>query len=141
MSESYYGNFQLVDLLIRCIHVMNDMNHIILYALMVSLLTCIQVQAESSKFNSDVMKYEEKIFEKMLCAMYLLPYQFTKAGDIIHLISVADYHRALLIVSRTLTDALLKSRWVDACHIREANGLLEAAVKLRHESLFRDCLA
>jgi hypothetical protein len=116
---------------------------IIYYVLIDSLLTCIREQADSTKFDSDKQKYEEEIFEKMLCAMYLLPYHFENVEDFIHLNSVADYYRALPIVSGTLTDALLqhKSRWIDAVHMREEPfGLLEAAAKLGHESLFRDCL-
>jgi hypothetical protein len=88
------------------------------------------------------MKYEEEIFEKMLCAMYLLPYQFTMADDIIHLTSITEYYPALPIVSRTLTDALLKSPCINCFFMRrKVNQLLESAVKLRHEYLFRDCLA
>jgi hypothetical protein len=60
------------------------------------------------------MKYEEEIFEKMLCGMYLLPYKFTMADDINHLTSIADYYRALPIVSRTFTDALLKSPCINS---------------------------
>jgi hypothetical protein len=80
----------------------------------------------------------------MLCAMYLLRYQFDWVEDIIRLTSIADYYRALPAVSRTLTDALLRheSHCIDALHVKEEPfGLLEAAAKLRHESLFRDCLA
>jgi hypothetical protein len=71
-----------------------------------------------------------------------LPYTFSDIEDIIRLTSISDYYRALPIVSRTLTDALLKSACVKYIYDDDnTHRLLEAAAKLRHESLFRDCLA
>jgi hypothetical protein len=84
--------------------------------------------------------HEIKLFEKLLCAIYLRPYKIESCAELTCLTSLADYYCALPILSRTLDSALyisfdfVESIWCNPCEV------FVAAAKLRNALLFRDCL-
>jgi hypothetical protein len=85
-------------------------------------------------------KTEEAAFKKLLCAIYVLPYRIENAKVLTSLAEIADYYRALPIVSRTLSYALHDSQAFIRSIKCDPRRVFEAAAKLRHKVLFKDAL-
>jgi hypothetical protein len=90
---------------------------------------------------------EVDAFQRLLCAMYSLPYQVLTFAELERLTNTAEFYGALRIVSYTLSNALLDSPIFTPStrgdehgteFIREAREILFLAKKLRHAVLFRD---
>jgi hypothetical protein len=89
---------------------------------------------------------EEQLFEKLLRAMYNMPYDIYDSKELLRLTEIADYYCALRIVSCTL-HAGQRFLWrqknppiIHKIGVREIPELFSAAVKLRNKPLFEDCL-
>ncbi|KAF8865233.1 hypothetical protein BDZ45DRAFT_668679 [Acephala macrosclerotiorum] len=92
-----------------------------------------------STYQGDI-KAETTTFEKLLCAIYTRPYQIEGAKELLLLTDLADYYRALPILSRTLDGALINSPMLCGNIQHSATELFVAAAKLRNPLLFRECL-
>ncbi|CZR55360.1 uncharacterized protein PAC_05247 [Phialocephala subalpina] len=101
--------------------------------------------------NSDILKLKEnkieqiKAFENLLSVTYGTTYQLTgkkskgKAAQIVLMTEMADYYRSLPVLSHSLENVLLQGN-IRVYHPSSAKALFDAACKLRHPVLFRDCL-
>jgi hypothetical protein len=84
--------------------------------------------------------YQQHLFKTLLCAIYNKPYTFRSADELLDLTKMADYYRALPILSRTLDGAMVNSPYLMEDIKGSASALLVAAVKLRNALLFRECV-
>jgi hypothetical protein len=92
------------------------------------------------KFKGNA-KIEAELFKTLLCAIYNRPYTVKNTKFLVALTELADYYRALPVVSRTLSDALLDSRtFVNQMQVDEPYLICESAARLHHKVLFRDAL-
>ncbi|TGO37558.1 hypothetical protein BHYA_0094g00210 [Botrytis hyacinthi] len=98
----------------------------------------------------DGLKEEIEAVRKLLCAIHSRNYKIETTDELERLTHLANYYRALPVVSGTLTGALFKSSMFEAstptygakdckCH-DESVSLLLLARKLRHGVLFREYL-
>ncbi|KAF4635670.1 hypothetical protein G7Y89_g2430 [Cudoniella acicularis] len=100
--------------------------------------------------KAQITSMEIENFRILLCAMYNRPYQIDDTVRLFGLVRVADFYRALPVVSSTLTGALVNSR---IFHLKTENliskdfkshfqlcapQILALAKKLRHSALFRE---
>jgi hypothetical protein len=87
---------------------------------------------------------QASVFNKLLGALYLEPYSLDAAAELNALTELADNYCMLRVVSRTLDGVLAGSSAIiftmGSDSGRTARLLLPAAVKLRHQPLFSDCI-
>lgn len=74
-------------------------------------------------------------FRKLLCAIHGRPYKIRDTSELRNLTELADYYRSLPAVPRSVLLPLLQAR-LDIKN--DASTLIDIAVKLRHEVLFRE---
>lgn len=74
-----------------------------------------------------------------MSAIYNEPY-LVRGSEFVKMIKFADYYRCLRIVSRTIGENFYKNANFAVALIDHSADFIEGAVKLRNETLFRDCL-
>ncbi|CZR55435.1 uncharacterized protein PAC_05323 [Phialocephala subalpina] len=85
-------------------------------------------------------KHQERCFHKLICAIYTRPYVIYSFKCLQTLVELADYYRALPIVSRTLDSVLLNGDKRNICVREDCYDILALAAKLRNKLLFREAL-
>jgi len=93
---------------------------------------------------SGIKEGEQRMFECLVCAFYNQPYNIA-SHDLLALTELADYYCALPAVSRSLDGVFFRDAdFMDTLLVEMSKSLLavllQAAVKLRHPQLYRDCL-
>ena len=83
---------------------------------------------------------DETAFEKVLCAFYSKPYTITSFRELSDMTRLADFYRALPILSVSLYTALWQSPRLVAEIPSNCKSTLIVAQKLRHPILFREAL-
>ncbi|KAK0120714.1 hypothetical protein ONS96_010917 [Cadophora gregata f. sp. sojae] len=83
-------------------------------------------------------------FECLLSAMYNRPYSPSTVADLNTIIQLAEFYRALPILSATMTPALLKSAMFNSrnamCRfLNLSREVIQVAKQLRNTDLFREC--
>lgn len=98
---------------------------------------------DSSEFSlSEVdQESETRAFERLLCAMYMKPYEIQDVADLRKLVGLADYYCALPVLSRSLDGALMRSQAFVKSIPTACLEILELSFRLRHEVLYKESLA
>lgn len=84
--------------------------------------------------------HQVKAFENFLRAFYQQPFDIKDYSDLNTLTEMADYYRALRIVSLTLDATFQHSEYFKKLLPDDSLHLLGAAAKLRNGTLFTDCV-
>ncbi|CAG8959314.1 hypothetical protein HYFRA_00013084 [Hymenoscyphus fraxineus] len=98
-----------------------------------------QNNPDFSAYKGDKKK-DSFAFERLLCAMYMKPYEIEDCEDLQSIVDLSDYYCALPVISRSLGTVLLRSRRFVHSIPRHSVKIHQLAVKLRHEALYRDSL-
>lgn len=89
---------------------------------------------------NDHKDFQEGAFQKLLCAIYNLPYTLLHTAEFTLIFELADYYCALPSLSRTLDGCLMNDLAFCKTTRYEADELFLIAAKLRNALLFRECL-
>lgn len=92
-----------------------------------------------------VKEVQYELFRKLLCAIYTRPYTIMSCEELEDLTNLADFYRALPILSATIVTALIgspiftrKNKYSTEFALR-AHELLFIAEKLRNKVLWTEC--
>ncbi|RDL32969.1 uncharacterized protein BP5553_08408 [Venustampulla echinocandica] len=95
-------------------------------------------RSDYNEFEGD-WKHQQTVFNMLLCAIHGEPYYLTYA-ELVTLVGLADYYRALPILSRTLDESFERNPSLGVEIEWHCVDAFVLADKLRHAPLFRECL-
>jgi hypothetical protein len=82
---------------------------------------------------------EELAFSNMLCAIFGREYQLPNGAALIRMTALAEYYRCLPAVANSITGPIFTTPSFIPSIPSNPCALLDAAYKLRHKALFREC--